>query len=84
MNPHCVSLCILKYYVSLAVLLVSLHEQQDRRYTKFPNMMGFLGYMKLTQQKNQLVGNLGWNKKRFGQTLIGGLTTFAHKLSIPP
>ena len=67
MNPHCVSLCILKYYVSLAVLLVSLHEQQDRRYTKFPNMMGFLGYMKLTQQKNQLVGNLGWDKRDSGK-----------------
>lgn len=47
-------------------------------------MWWVFGVHEVTQQKNQLVGNLGWDKQRFGQTLIHGLTTFAHKLSIPP
>ena len=43
-------------------------------------MWWVFGVHEVTQQKNQL-HNLGWDKQRFGQTLIDGLTTFAHKLS---
>ena len=65
------------------IICVTAWRTRPSKY-QVPWSDGFLGYIMSYTAKNQLVGNLGWDKQRFGQTLIHGLTTFAHKLSIPP
>lgn len=62
---------------------MSPHEEQDRRNTKFPNVMGFWGTWSYTAKKSTR-RQLGMGQTEIRETLIHGLTTFAHKLSIPP